>query len=283
MTIPRFDPTRLEALRSGLVENLACPPRRRLPRWVAILTFAVAGAAAGGAVSAAAVGLRPVPQASPFTIGSPAGLKGVPALPGTQPGTPIVSLLGGGASLEVSTSTTVPLSGIPAGASDVRVTVTCETDGRVAWGTDPSGNNPSMGCTPTDVGTTSASSFYDFGVKGADHAIYLDVTGEWIVSYQYLKKVETAWGVNSPGQTYGVEKPAAGSPDLLAVEGTSDDGTTVDGYAFAEQLQGPMPTSPAEAKDFSKKLAQEYPDGIPVPVYKSDGTTRIGTFTITTH
>lgn len=287
MNIPEFDANRLAALRAGLVDQVTTVSRRGLPVWAGIVTFAAAGALVGGAVSAAATGAIPTgqlsPQASPFTIGSSAGLRGVPALPGTQPGMPIVSLLGGGKSLEATSSMTIPLTSIPATATDARVYITCVAAGRLAWGTNPTGNNPNMTCAPADVGTNSANTFYDFTLTGADHAVYLDVTGEWIVTYQYLRKVETAWGVNRHGQTYGIEKDGAGSPDLVAVAGQTRDGTPVDGYAFATALQWPgghEPTSPADAQHQQDQAAKNYPNGIPIPVYKSDGTTRIGTFIV---
>jgi hypothetical protein len=65
--------------------------------------------------------------------------------------------------------------------------------------------------------------------------------------------VETEWGVNSHG-AYGVEKSGAGSPDLLAVEGKTNTGSSVSGYAFATELQGPMPTSPVDAGGFNGHL-----------------------------
>lgn len=286
MNIPDFDPDRLTAIRTVLVEQAAVAPRRSLPLWAGITTFAVAGALVGGAISASATGIlsppQVSPQASPFTVGSAAGLRGVKAPPGTQPGWPIVSLLGGGRSLQVSTNTIVPLTDIPAAATDVRVDVTCLSPGKLFWGTDSSGNNPNMTCASTDVATKSASTFYDFALAGTDRTLYLDLTGSWIVSYQYVRKVETAWGVNSHGQSYGVEKDGAGSPDLVAVQGVTDDGKPVDGYAFATELQTPPgthdPTSPADALAHQDEIAKKYPNGIPVPVYKSDGTTRIGTF-----
>ena len=287
MTIPTFDPDRLAALRAGLVEHTTATPRRGLPVWAGITTFAVAGALVGGAVSAAAAGIipgAPSHHASPFTIGSAAGLKGVPAPPGTQPGMPIISLLGGGKTIQATSSRTLPLTDIPAAATDVRVTVTCLSVGDLAWGTDPTGNNPTMRCGSADIGTNTATSFSDFPLKGADHAVYLDVTGVWIVSYQYIRKVETAWGINSHGQTYGVEKNGAGSPELIAVTGQTADGSNVNGYAFATQLQTPpgthQPTSPADAVKQQDETAKKYPNGIQIPIYKSDGTTRIGTFTI---
>lgn len=284
MTLPEFEPTRRLALRFLLADRVtAAPPvRRRLPWWGALAAFTGAGLVAGGAVSATAAILRPSSAAQPFTIGSPVGLKGVPAPAGTLPGTPIMSLLGNGPVREVSSQSVLHLDHIPAGATDVRVSVTCLSAGTIAWGPDPSGNNPSSTCLTSDVGAGSGSGSYDFALADANSSIYLDVTGRWVVSSQYLTKVETAWGVNSHGQTYGVEKSGAGSPDLVAVEGKTNSGSTVSGYAFAKQLQGPTPTSPADASGWAKKLKQQYPSGIPIPIYKNDGATRIGTFTIST-
>ena len=279
MNIPKFDPKRRTAIRAALAFVVSSKrPRRRLPVWAAIAVFVAAGALTGGAVSAAAVGLRGTPTASPFTIGSPAGLKGVPALPGTEPGSPIVSLLTGGGTLDATASQAVPLAAIPPKATDVRVRVTCIAAGTISWGLDPSGNNPNSTCLTSDVGTDNDSTFYDFSLQGSPKVLQIGISGHWLVSYQYVRKVETAWGVNAHGQTYGVEKPGEGSPILLAVQGVKSDGTQVDGFAFASQLQGPMPTSPTDAGTFAEKLKEQHPDGIPVPVYKADGTTRVGTF-----
>jgi hypothetical protein len=77
------------------------------------------------------------------------------------------------------------------------------------------------------------------------------------------------WKVNAHGQTYGIETET-GTPDLVAVIAT--DGRH--GYAYATQLEGPRPTSPADAL----RQEREDPNGYDVPVYESDGTTRIGHF-----
>ena len=55
MSIPDFDPDRLAAMRAGLVEQVSTRRRRRVPVWAALAAFALAGAATGGAVSAAAI------------------------------------------------------------------------------------------------------------------------------------------------------------------------------------------------------------------------------------
>jgi len=41
-----------------------------------------------------------------------------------------------------------------------------------------------------------------------------------------------------------------------------------------------MPSSPAEAARWQRERDEKYPNGWDIPVYESDGTTRIGTFHI---
>ena len=55
MSIPNFDPDRLIIVRARLVEQVTDRRRRRVPVWAAIAAFVIAGAATGGAVSAAAI------------------------------------------------------------------------------------------------------------------------------------------------------------------------------------------------------------------------------------
>lgn len=64
MNMPTFDPDRLDALRTGLVEQVSSRRRRRIPVWAAIAAFAIAGAATGGAVSAAALARPDSPSVS---------------------------------------------------------------------------------------------------------------------------------------------------------------------------------------------------------------------------
>jgi RNA polymerase sigma factor (sigma-70 family) len=86
------------------------------------------------------------------------------------------------------------------------------------------------------------------------------------------------WKKNASGQTYGVQGNSPVAPDLIAVQTT----TGLDGYAYAKDLDaadGPMPTSPPQAAagtsagTFGPGKSPTY-----VPVYKSDGKTRIGVF-----
>ena len=83
---------------------------------------------------------------------------------------------------------------------------------------------------------------------------------------------------NANGQTYGSDTNANSlrdSPDLVAVAG--DCGAA--GYVKATDLNGPQPTSPADALRIQKEQQASPPV---LPVYLSDGTTQVDTFTLAT-
>jgi hypothetical protein len=244
--------------------------------WTNIAVFALSGALVGGAVSgaawAAAPGLdgRQRPAAPEVRMDDPDG-TGVPAPAGVTPGSPIVSLLGGGGALMVDAHHEVKFD-VPEGATHVRVTVSCLSLGTLYWGLNADGNNPSVMCSgASDIGI--ANTWFDFDLADGD-TLYLDPKeGSFAVSWQFLNLVETAWGVTETGETYGVAKPDGRTPDLIAVTGTAPDGSQVDGYARWDEMQGPMPESPEEA-------ATSQPEPFEVPVFGPDGVTQIGVFTV---
>ncbi len=85
--------------------------------------------------------------------------------------------------------------------------------------------------------------------------------------------ITSTFSVNASGQTYGSDLSVASSaqgPTLVEVVATN--GKT--GYAYANQLNGPTPTSPAQAVALGKTGPRT------VPVYKSNGTTVIGHFIV---
>lgn len=80
------------------------------------------------------------------------------------------------------------------------------------------------------------------------------------------------WALNSQGESYGSLADArtpAEEPDLIFV--ASDDGQF--GYVKKDELDGPVPRTPEEAAKYTARTRT-------IPVYKSDGSTRIGWFTI---
>lgn len=79
---------------------------------------------------------------------------------------------------------------------------------------------------------------------------------------------------NAKNQTFGSVgdlKDPADEPDLILV--VANEGG--EGYVLRDQLNGPMPGSPAEAVAQAKA-----PQSRVIPVFVSDGVTKIGTFTI---
>ena len=86
----------------------------------------------------------------------------------------------------------------------------------------------------------------------------------------------TNWAKNTHGRTYGSAfsaKSLQDEPDLIEVAATN--GSI--GYALRSDLEGPMPTSPQEAL---RQQAAQAGKSETIPVYQSDGTTKIGVFVI---
>ncbi len=95
------------------------------------------------------------------------------------------------------------------------------------------------------------------------------------------------WPVNAHGQTYGQQGDSPVAPDLIEVDGTDSTGASVRGYVLSTELSeaefgGPMPTSPAQALKQQADRLKAYPNGQQIKVYKSDGTTVVGYFTVGT-
>ncbi|MFE4542246.1 hypothetical protein [Arthrobacter sp. NPDC056727] len=87
---------------------------------------------------------------------------------------------------------------------------------------------------------------------------------------RYVKQERTEWGINAKGETYGVESSEKGTPDLIAVIASNG----VSGYVYAKELAGPAPTNLVDAaKNFSSPRPPRE-----IPVYLSDGQTKVGTF-----
>ena len=282
-----FTPERSEAIRAGLITAAAVgTPRRR--RVLAGAALVLAGALLGAGISAAALAstgtwarVSAVPAGQP----TPAPSGAVEAPPGHTPGMPITTLLGDPVGQKVVSAAELSLSDRPAEATHVRVTVTCLAVGRISWGPDPGGNNPSSGCDADSV-ESGAAAWYDFTLDDTVTTLYVVPRGKAAaaVTVQYLAQVPTRFGVNENGQTYGVHRSDQGTPDLIQVAGTAPDGSGVLGYVRASDFgdfspdHPGLPTNPEEAVRWMEERQQRYPNGWDIPVFEADGTTQIGTF-----
>lgn len=268
-----FSAKRSAAIRAGLIAH-ARPDAVRRRTWKAIV-LVLAGALVGSGATAAAFGAASsrVPIARPSGEPSPSLGAAVDAPPGVIPGAPVISLIGTPISRTVTTRTTISLQPRPAAATHARVIVTPTAAGTLSFGTSGSGDNPSASFDATDVTRGSqGASWYDFPLDGTVDTLFLTPSAGFAgtVAVQYVTHVPTRLGVNARGQTFGVSGSAPqGEPDLVAVQATNGKA----GYAYAADLEGSQPTSPADA-------GSNAGHGRTIPVYESDGSTVIGEFTV---
>ncbi|MBT2535124.1 peptidase M56 family protein [Arthrobacter sp. ISL-69] len=216
--------------------------RRRIRLWLG--AGALAGAGLLGGIGAAAAG---------FFV-----------LPGTEQVTPLASPV-----TETYTGTaTVELGEPPEGTTGIDLKLIALTPG---WFGFPGGASASF----TEVDATARLNEwrYTIPLTPGQHSVTIttDPESRWQLTAKYVKQVRTALGVNAKGETYGVESPENGTPDLIAVMATNG----ASGYVYAKDLfGGPMPTSPEDAvKNFSTPRPPRE-----IAVYLSDGQTKVGIF-----
>lgn len=289
---PSFSPERSDAIRAELITTAAhARPARRRGLWA--VSLVLAGSLAGAGISTAAFaasGSFSARQAPQAPAGQPVPDLGeaVTAPPGTVPGSPVISVLGDPHSIPVEGAVTFPLDHRPEDATHVRVTLTLTAPGKVTWGTDAGGNNPSSTASAADVAAGTTMAWYDFPLDDTTPDLTFATSGgaTATATMQYLTYVPTHLGVNEHGETFGVEGGPDGEPDLIAVSGVGDDGTAVEGYAWAAELDAfspdhpTLPNNPEEALEWQAERDEKYPTGWDIRIYESDGRTDIGTFHI---
>jgi hypothetical protein len=157
-------------------------------------------------------------------------------------------------------SKAIELGQPPAGANRLDYQFRCLTAGTFTF---PDGARETC-----NAGDKSVMTYRLFLAPG-EHTVRVAVQparARWQLRIGYVHAVETAWGINAKGQTYGVQN-SRGMPDLIAVLATN--GRV--GYAYSLQIVGPLPTSPAQAVHW-------HPAPRSIPVYQPDGVTVIGQF-----
>jgi hypothetical protein len=243
----RVDDRFSNALRAELVDRVhsTSPARARQHTRLGLGGGALAGACLLGGIGAAASGLFQIPGGQGVT-------PLAPPVTGSYAGT-----------------ATVDLGEPPAGATDIEMKLTALTPG---WFELPDGG--SCGFTDADFGEgRDPSCFGTIALQPGQEGTTIQTTPEsrWQLTAKYVKLERTELGVNAKGETYGMESPEHGVPDLIAVMATNG----AAGYAYARDMYGGLkPTSPEDAvKNFSTPRPQRE-----IPVYLSDGETKVGVF-----
>lgn len=247
MSDQRIDPVFAAGLRNELIAKVRRPPRRL--RWSRRLGLGVGAGVVvvGGGVAFAAGVFKPPGQVT----NAPVAVSVLATHTGTA---------------------TVQLGRPPAGANDVSLTVTCLTAGTFQF---PGGG---VSCAASDLRTPLAKRGASITVAesevGRQITVRTDPSSRWMLQATYVQQTTAAWGVNARGETYGVID-RNGTPDLIAV-----DTGRVTGYiknTDSNCASGGDVKNPSEAVAWGKLTAGL---GISIPIYKSDGTTVVGTFVI---
>lgn len=249
----RLPPMRFEAARRQLEEVAAKRLRPFSGRWRL-------GAAAGLGVG--------------LSLGGVAWASGV--FSQQQPGAPEQTMLAPTVTATRTGTATVYLGRPPYRANSVSLTLTGFSVGSYRF---PNGS--SMGCSQSDLaGGNRCQTMEVEDLVPGERSITISTSANatWSLEATYVKEVVTPWRTNALGETYGVAN-AHGFPDLVAVEFNDGKGQ---GYAkwkdlnCAQDWPGP-PSTPAEALAQQK---QREDTNVAVPVYKSDGITKIGVFLV---
>jgi hypothetical protein len=213
------------------------------------------------------IGLRVVLAAAVLAVGG-----------GVAAGTGVLSLPGSTVTTQLATAVTVTGAGTetislgtqPRGANAISMTFTCLTPGTFTFadGSSEECSGPDMNHQPQSTGTLPLAVGQDTTV------ITAGPRERWQATVFYASTTRTPYKTNADGQTYGTDGGAPSGPvdepDLVAVQATNGQV----GYAYANQLNVPTPTSPAQA------VAQDNQPARIIPVYESDGKTQIGQFKV---
>ena len=178
-----------------------------------------------------------------------------------QPGSPSEAQLAVPVVATRSGTATINLGRAPHKANAISLTLT-----GLSVGTFHFPGTSSMSCSQSDIrqpGPEGCESGEVIPLEAGQHTVTITTSSSasWRLRATYVHQVITAWKTNAHGQTYGAVNKN-GFPDLVAV--AIDRGRRT-GYVHSSELncQHAVP-----GENFS------------LPVYKSDGTTRIGTFIV---
>lgn len=165
-------------------------------------------------------------------------------------------------------------------ATQLVVTFTCLTEGRYSVsisGISAAGMVVNCEAEGLSSGTT------EFAIEDPTIPRELTITatagGTYTVDAEFVVRAPFDFPKNANGQTYGSPvKDATNSPDLIFAVGTDVRGRPVQGYLLRTDTQTPEEFAPGGWIAWLSEIQAEYPDGQPLPLYSTNGTTILGTF-----
>ena len=170
----------------------------------------------------------------------------------------------------------VDLGSGPAGTADLAVAFGCLEPGYFTVGLGLVDEPVSLDCTPSD--TTASAGVVLTGGPG-DRTLVVDGPADagYSVSVSWLSTPAAGWKVNQNGQTFG---PGVDGnvPDLIASSGQDAAGNSVEGFVYSLDAFGPPQSTPEAVAEQKRLRLLEFPNGLDLPLYASDGVTVLGTF-----
>jgi hypothetical protein len=174
-----------------------------------------------------------------------------------QPGSPSEAQLAKPVVVTRTGTATINLGPVPRKANAVSLNLT-----GLSVGTFHFPGTSSMSCSTSDIrqpGPKGCESSEVVPLQAGQHTVTITTSANalWKLRAIYVHQVITAWKVNAHGQTYGVPNKH-GFPDLVAVDQGGHSGYVKSSDFFC--------------------FGASNGDNVAIPIYKSNGTTRIGTF-----
>lgn len=254
MNQPELRPGFSDGLRAALVNRIdtemAPAARRRRTLWIGVAIVGGIGLLGGAGVATAAIL--------------------------TQPGGTQIAELTSPVTATHTGTATVELGHAPRGTTDIRLSLVCLTAGTFTF---PGGAGWSCSDADMTKPVRLRTTGYSLPLTANQHSVTITTspTATWTLTATYASEHITAWAINPRGNTYGALN-GNGTPDLIAVIATNGK----EGYVFASDLahadgSDQHFTSPAQALKWQQDRQGKT---FSIPVYRSDGTTRIGAFEI---
>lgn len=166
-------------------------------------------------------------------------------------------------------------------ATDLVVTLTCLTAGEYSVSVPGIvGGEMTAQC---DSDGASSSGTTEFAIDDPAIARNLIVTapagGSYTVDAGYIVRTAFDFPVNDNGQTFGSPvDEATNTPDLIFVVGEDRSGLPVQGYVARTDTAPPAQFPPGGWVAWLGEMQTKYPNGQPLTLYGSNGTTILGTF-----
>jgi hypothetical protein len=191
--------------------------------------------------------------------------------PRQAPGTQVETPLGAPVTVTRTGTGAVAIGPAPASATAVHTELTCLTAGTFTY---PGGAN--VQCSDGDAARGDSTGGYTLTLPAGAHSLTITATdqGRWRLTAQWVRVSSVPYAVNAYGQTYGSGAGTDEGPDLIGVE--AGGGRT--GYVYRDELAAASGDNETLA-DVRRRMETGI-DTRPksIPMYESDGRTRIGTF-----